>query len=176
MFRYSITLMVICIVSALVLTATYKITAPIIAQAQQQRQQGDALMLILPQATSFEGKTIDGMDYYQGNAKGRLVGYILRVKTQGYADTIDMMVGIDLEGDITGMSVLDQQETPGLGANITEIRRGEDKPWFLKQFEGKYAKRLSLDNIDAITGATITTKAVINGVKEAVEKFSEKTL
>ena len=85
-----------------------------------------------------------------------------------------MLVGIDLKGKIVGINVTSQNETPGLGARVTETKPGEDRSWFLKQFEGKSASSLSLNNIDAITAATITSEAVINGVREQVTEFLSK--
>jgi electron transport complex protein RnfG len=73
---------------------------------------------------------------------------------------------------------LSQQETPGLGARIVEVRPGGEKPWFTSQFEGKSGDELRLKKdgggIDAITGATISSRAVAGGVYNAAgELFAE---
>jgi Predicted NADH:ubiquinone oxidoreductase, subunit RnfG len=85
-----------------------------------------------------------------------------------------MLVGFDFKGEIKGIKILSQEETPGLGAKIDEIKFGEKKPWFLQQFEGRLAGELDLRDIQAITGATISSKAVLEGVKNSVSDFLEK--
>lgn len=92
-------------------------------------------------------------------------GTAVAVSPRGYSGPIDMLVGIDPQGKVKGLKILNQRETPGLGANIT-------KPGFLRQFVGKSAKD-SIEpkkDIDAITGATISSRAVCRGVREALGK------
>jgi electron transport complex protein RnfG len=92
-------------------------------------------------------------------------GKAIAVSPRGYSSAINLLVGVDARGKVIGIKVLSQQETPGLGANIV-------RPEFLKQFIGKSARDPIEANkdIDAITGATISTRAVCSGVKEAIEK------
>lgn len=107
-------------------------------------------------------------------------GYIFIARGTGYSSTIETMVGIDIDGKINGVKILFQQETPGLGVKIEEIRRGETEPWFTKQFKGKTA----VDNmgitrdggdLDAVTGATISSRAVINSINRGIAEL-EKTI
>ena len=106
------------------------------------------------------------------------VGSVLPASGKGYSSTIEMVVGVDLAGALTGISIVSQQETPGLGAKITEVRYGESEPWFQMQFKGKTCSQLSLDkdggDIDGITGATISSRAVTYGVRSALEKLEAK--
>jgi len=175
-FRQVFVLVLICVVSAASLAMVYRITAPLIAEAEEKKESGEALMVILPQADSFERRQAGEMEYFEGYKDGRRIGYILKATASGYAGDINMLVGLDLDYEITGISVLEHQETPGLGANLTEIKSGEDSPWFLRQLERRHALGLRLENVQAITGATITSKAVVEGIREAVEAFREKAI
>jgi electron transport complex protein RnfG len=169
-FRYGIILMVICLISALVLSVTYRFTQVKIRIQIVEEEMG-ALRQIFPAADDFKQDSMYGQDYYRAEADGKLIGYVVKVRAQGYASDIDMLVGVDSRGDITGIKVTKQNETPGLGAKIVEIKPGEEKPWFLRQFEGKKAKDLNLKNIDAITAATVTSKAIIKAIKEQITIF-----
>ena len=91
------------------------------------------------------------------------------------------MVGITDDGTIQGIKILSQNETPGLGSNIDEVvedktvwtafskeeKGATPKPWFQEQFRGKSIN--NLDQIETITGATISSAAVIVSIKEKVE-------
>ena len=106
------------------------------------------------------------------------VGCVFLASGKGYSSTIEIVVGVDLSGTLTGISIVSQQETPGLGAKITEVRYGESEPWFQMQFKGKTRSQLSVDKdggaIDGITGATISSRAVTDGVRSALEKLEAK--
>jgi Na+-translocating ferredoxin:NAD+ oxidoreductase subunit G len=93
-------------------------------------------------------------------------GKAVQVTVPGYHGQISMMVGIDDRGKVRGVKILSQQETAGLGAGIV-------KPDFLRQFNGKSAADPleAKKDIDALTGATISSRAVCHGVKDALEKF-----
>ena len=86
------------------------------------------------------------------------------------------MVGIDLKGTIQGITILEKRETPGLGAKITERKYGEKDPWFLNQFKGKQAVDLDFPKINAITGATVSSYAVMSAVRSTIHEFMENIL
>jgi electron transport complex protein RnfG len=173
MIRYGIILLTICLCASLVLSFTHKVTQ---AKIEEQLTEGEkkALDEVFPEANSFEDKDLNGKTYYVAKKDGRDLGYVIKAEAKGYSSTIVMMVGFDQAGVIKGLEVLSQQETPGLGAKITEVKAGEDRPWFLRQFAGKKAEDLNLTNIQAITAATITSSAVIDAVKNSVEEFLKK--
>jgi len=173
MVTYGVILSAICLIAALVLAFTYQITNPIII-AHAEEEERSALRAVLPDAVSFRARQIDGMEYYEALAKDRLIGYCIKVVGHGYAGRIEMLMGIDSAGRIQGVKVLSHQETPGLGANITEIKMGDKDPWFLQQFIGKNARNVTLKDIDAITAATITSSAVVTAIKEAANEFFSK--
>ena len=162
--------MTICLAASLVLAATYKLTAPAI-EAQKTSQERQALKDVLTQADRFKELHAGRFDYYEGLKDKISVGYILKARAKGYSGNIDMLVAIDANGTIQAIEVLSHQETPGLGSRITEIKQGDKKPWFLEQFKGKFAAGLKMPDIQAISGATISSAAVLEAVKKEAEDF-----
>jgi len=173
MLRFTITLTVICIAAALTLGITYSATSPLIA-AQKEKETSQALQKVLPGADEYQKRSIDGIGYYEGRSGSALTGYAIFTEAQGYAGKIETLVGIDRRGKITGLEILAQSETPGLGARCVEVKYGQDRPWFPAQFKGRSASELDINNIETITGATITSKAIASSVSEQIESFLEK--
>jgi len=174
MAKFGLILGIICLIATLVLALTYEVTRPKIIEQLRQEEQA-ALKKIIPDADSFELKTLDGVEYFEAMKGSDLIGYCLKVTGSGYSGYMRIIVGIDPNGVIRGVSVLEHQETPGLGSKITEVRPDETEPWFLKQFKGKSAKAVAVKkNIDAITGATISSKAVTDAIRDAVDIFLKK--
>ena len=147
-------------------------TAPKIA-AQKQKEFSEGLLYVLPECEN--GVILHeqaGNDiYYLGYANNDttdLTGYAFSCFDKGYSSTIWTLVGVDTAGLIKKIKVLDQKETPGLGTRCAEIKSGEDTPWWQRQFQGKKATEVSLDkdqgDIVSITGATITSRAITDGI------------
>lgn len=169
--RFGLILGIICLAATLVLAVTYEITKPRIEE-QRRLEEERALKDIMPDASSFEAKTAGDIEYFEAHKDGSLAGYCLKVTGSGYGGYMHMIVGIDTNGMIKGLSILEHQETPGLGSKINEVRPGEKVPYFLRQFRGKQARTVRVGGgIDAITGATISSEAVTDAVREAVDKF-----
>ncbi len=171
----SLSLFVICAASAFSLSFVYRMVAPSIA-AQAREEKEKALHYLIPDCEQYPEKSYTASTgkkkiYYEARKAGALKGYIIDVEAKGYGGPIDMMVGVDAQGTIQGIYVLSQQETPGLGDRVREVKQGETKPWFLKQFEGRKPSSLDIRSIDTITGATITSKGVLDGVKTQTEEF-----
>jgi len=172
--KFGIILGSICLIATLVLAVTYEVTKPKI-EAQRKAEEESALKMVMPEAESFVEKNIDGIDYFDALKGTSLIGYCIKITGNGYNGYIRMIVGIDRQGMIKGLEILEQAETPGLGSRITEVRPGEKEAYFLKQFKGKLAENLAIKkNIDAITGATITSKSVADAVKKTVTEFLSK--
>ncbi len=160
--KLGLTLMIITMIATIALSITNEATKDKIKK-QSELQLEKSLVELFPLADYFE-ETEDYFDTYQNS---KFIGRILKAEAQGYSSTINLLVGINLENRITGISVLSQLETPGLGANIEKIE-------FLNQFIGKSSNEVLLTkdngNIDGITGATISSRAVTEAVKAMVEK------
>lgn len=164
--RLSLSLLIISAVAALILAVVNALTAgPIAEYAAQKRQ--EAMESVMPGANVFselyvEDETIIGITgAYSGT---RFKGYCVEVSVSGFGGPIQMMVGVDYGGAVTGTVILDHTETAGLGAKAEE-------PEFLNQYtgmSGTVTVTYGSNSIDAITGATITSKAVTEGINTAL--------
>ena len=167
--RLALTLLIITAVVAAALAGVNSVTAPVIAALNEQKTQ-QAIEVVLPGG----GQEIDAPAVDMGVAIGKVYkgenGYAVEVKPSGFDNTITMMVGIDFEGTVLGISIVDHSETAGLGAvAAANTSKGEQ---FRAQFVGTSgsvgtAKR-GTGTLDAITGATITSEAVCTGVNAAL--------
>lgn len=174
LIKFGLILGVICLAATLILAVTYEITKPKIEE-QLKTEEHNALRSIMPSADSFSEKVLDGTEYFEALKGKTVVGYCVRVTGSGYSGYIRMIAGVDLNGTIQGVAVLEHSETPGLGAKINEIKPGESEPWFLKQFKGKNARVIAVKkDIDAITGATISSKAVTDAIHKTVDDLLSK--
>ncbi len=161
-------LFLIAAVAGLALGMTNKITAGAIAE-QQVKAAETARRAVVPQAERFTELTApEGLkDAFAGyDANGKLVGKTGTIVTKGYGGEIEITVGVDNDGVITGISVGGSSfsETAGLGARSKEA-------WFAEQYIGKespIALKKDGGEIDAITSATITSRAVTKAVNSAV--------
>ncbi len=167
-------LLLITVVAAVCLGFVYNITKEPI-EMQKQTAKAESMKTLLPDASEFkdEIKPEDGslvQEITTGYANGDINGYVLLVAPKGYAGSIEMLVGIDTEGVLTGISIVNHSETPGLGANC-------ENDSFKNQFVGKSGLinvtkgEPGADEIQALTSATITSKAVTAGVNEALDYF-----
>ena len=174
---------IVTVIAAGVLGAVNHVTKPRIEE-QRRLELERALLAALPKADPraivpvYEG---DEVAYYVGYANPdttELVGYAIVARGTGYSSEIQTMVGVDTTGQIIGIKILYQLETPGLGSKIEEIRYGEKDPWFQRQFIGKRASQLMVDKdggeIVSVTGATISSRAVTNSVRKAIQELEKK--
>lgn len=163
------TLGVFCVVSAGLLAYVFLLTMPQI-EANAKATFESSLREVLPGAATFKAltKPEEKTQIYEGCAGEKRVGLAVKLAPRGYAGEIDMLVGVDPELRVKGMKILNQRETPGLGANVL-------KPKFIGQFIGKGTGDAlePKKDVDALTGATISTRAVAEGVKAAL-RSSEK--
>ena len=108
---------------------------------------------------------------YQAQSGGQPVGYAINVEASGSQGTISMMVGIDMDGAVTGVSIVTNSETSGIGSKVMSNEPLTNGTRVLDQFIGKSAADGVLSvgsNVDAITGATVSTKGVTTGVNAAL--------
>ena len=108
---------------------------------------------------------------YAVEAGGAAAGHALKIVASGSQGSIEMMVGLDAEGAVTGVSVVKNSETAGIGSKVMENEPNTKGVGVLDQFIGKSAADGALNvgsNVDAITGATVSTKGVTTGVNAAI--------
>lgn len=174
MVKFGLILGAICLAATLVLAFTYEVTKPKI-DAAMKAEEDAALKTIMPEADSFKSGALDGIGYFEALKGSAVIGYCIKVTGSGYGGYMRIIVGIDASGMIKGVRILEHQETPGLGSKINETRPGEDEPYFLRQFKGKNAATVAVNkDIDAIAGATISSKAVTDAINRTVAEFMEK--
>ena len=172
-----VVLVLICAVMSGLLAVTNNITAPII-DAAEKAANAAARLEVLPQANDFNENTedfneitgVEGLpDAVTGVFKANNgAGYTFSIVAQGYGGkgTLKMAVGIDMDGKITGVKVLDHKETAGLGSKI------KTDASFYGQFPGKDAGYVSdIKNIDTISGATRSSNFYRLALTYAFEAF-----
>ena len=180
MFKLGLNLLIISAIAALLLAFTNNVTADTIAKRNEQAN-AEARKLVLESAQDFEDAKTDNSKgvkvseiYEAKDASGNTVGYTLKVLPSGYGGTIELMVGIDsANGQVSGINIVSNSETAGLGAKATD-------PEFSDQYKGKPLEELSVlkngtpgdTEIKAISGSTITSTAVTNGVDAAIEVYN----
>lgn len=172
----TLSLFLICFVTALLLSLTNHVTVDRIAELQRKAAE-ETRKQVLSSASVFEEETLeDGTAYYIGkDADGNTIGYVFTTAKSGYGGPVTVMSGFDADGVITGVKVIDCSETAGLG-----LKAKED--WFTDRYTGKtgalkVAKNAANaeDEILAITGATVTSTAVTDAVNQARVYFETIT-
>lgn len=172
----TVSLFVICLVVTALLAVTNMLTAPQIQKLSKETEDKTKAE-VLASADEFSDTltvSADGKDYtyYEGTASGDTIGYVFKTSAKGYGGDIDLMVGIDTSGKVTGVSILSISETAGLGMNA----KNES---FINQYIGKsgtigVSKNGASDTeIQALTGATITSKAVTSAVNTVLSLYSQ---
>ncbi len=175
-------MLVTCIVSATALTFTYTLTRERIAD-QIRAAEERAITAVLPSADDFDSATTDVVSraseaagetpvtavFVARDASGAEIGWAIRVSPRGYGGPMDMVVGLDRDGKVTGASIITQNETPGLGTKILT------EPGFLDQFAGWDGTDIdkASKEFDAISGATRSSNGVRKGVIAAGHVYSD---
>ena len=168
-----ITLFIITAVTGIILGIVHDITLEPI-RVTQEKLRTEALQGALPEAEKFRTVELaDGAeaiikDVQEGVSGGNTAGYCIIVAPRGYAGPIELVAGITNDGNLRAIRIMNQSETPGLGAKSA-------LPDFYEQF--KDAARITVvkrdpaspGEIKAISGATITSNGVTNGVNAALE-------
>ncbi len=173
----TVSLFLICLFVTALLALTNNVTADKITENEENNKQA-SMRTVLPDAAEFE--EIEAEVLYLGKDKdGNPVGYAISTATQGYGGQVKVMTGIGTDGKIVGVDVFyNDDETPGLGKNTSNEA-------FRDQYKGltvDTAIVVSKDNtagnaqeVDAVTSATISSRAVTKAVNEACEKYREYT-
>lgn len=167
-------LFIITALVAFLLAAVNHITEPVIAK-NLEKEQIEARKAVLPEADAFDAVAYSDAEkgitaVFQGKKGETAVGYCVQVSSQGYGGAIEMLVGIDTLHRVQSVTIVSMSETAGLGAKAQE-------EGFLEQYAGKSSKtpisviksgQPDVNEIVAISGATVTSRAVTNGVNAAL--------
>ena len=177
--KLTVTLFVTCVIVAGLLGLVNSVTEGPIAEKNKTKTAA-AIQEVLPEmegspavveltdemtaAASGAGATIT--EAYEAQAGGSVSGYALKIVASGSQGNIEMMVGVDAEGAVTGVSIVKNSETSGIGSKVMSNENG-----VLDQFIGKSAADGTLSvgkNVDAISGATVSSRGVTTGVNAAL--------
>ncbi len=200
MMKDALILFEITLIAGLVLGVVYQVTKePIAAQAEKARQ--EACKEVFADATSFEGLKVtvasdteaesefntprsaqwtemgfEGVDIGDVmtalDESGAVLGYVITVNDhEGYAGDIEFMMGVRNDGTLNGISLLSISETAGLGMRAEEVLKPQFVNKQAESFEYVKSGAMGENQIDAISGATITTHAVTNGVNAGLHYF-----
>lgn len=175
MKKMIIVLTVVSLLSGFILAFVFNFFSPLI-EKNQKKALDDSLRYVLPEVDKIEKIKTDKMDIYKGLDKSKkVVAYAILVIGGGYQGTIKLLVSVTPDfKKIIKINVLEEVETPGLGARIEE-------EWFKKQFEGlnatipiSYVKNIephkSQNQVKAISGATISSRSVVNTINERMKE------
>ena len=178
--KLTVTLLVTCIIVAGLLGLVNGVTAGPIAQINQQKTE-QAMAQVVSDPSSFQAvaelpqAAVDAATAAGGTLTelydGQGAGYVLKVVASGSQGNIEMMVGVDGDGVVTGVSIVDNSETAGIGSTLLETEPLASGTGVLDQFAGKSAADGTLavgTNVEAITGATVSTRGVTTGVNAAL--------
>ncbi|MBQ2797103.1 MAG: RnfABCDGE type electron transport complex subunit G [Tidjanibacter sp.] len=172
-------LFVICLVASGAVALVNNVTAEPIAKAQAQKVVA-ALKAVLPEFDNTpEAATVEGFEgvYYEAKSGDQTVGYAFEsTSPNGFNGNVKLMVGFAVDGTIVNIEVLEQAETPGLGTNMTVADNV-----LLLSFRGKQAADVNMTvkkdggDVDALTAATISSRAYTDAVARAYAAFKSVT-
>ncbi len=175
MLMPAIVLTSISVIIAGILAITNNFTAPVIAK-NSEKATNDALSVVVPSALEFkivekdEESTNENDIYIAYSDDGKETGYAVSVSPLGFGGNIDIIVGFSLDKTITGVEIVNSSETPGLGSKASDK---EFKEQFLdKKPPLNVVKNEGENTISAISGATITSKAVTSGINTAMTELN----
>ena len=184
--KLTVTLLITCVVVAGLLGGVNAITKDKIAAINWEKTvQAMKAVVADPDATTFsdamdktaemEAACLAGgatlQDVYEVQVGGQAAGYAIKVSASGSQGAIEMMVGVDGEGAVTGVSIVKHSETSGIGTKVADNEPNKAGVGMLSQFEGMSAADGTLavgTNVDAVSGATVSSRGVTAGVNAAL--------
>lgn len=175
-----LSLTLVALVTAALLGGMYVLTEePIRLSKENKQMQAKVEVLPVQEGVSFaEAEDHDGVMVYRAYVGEEFVGAAVETfDPNGFNGRFSLMIGFDKEGQITGYKVLEQNETPGLGANMVEwFRTDKGKQNIIGLDPAKTNMKVSKDggDVDAITAATITSRAFLRAVERAYKAYADQ--
>ncbi|MDO5089583.1 MAG: FMN-binding protein [Leptotrichiaceae bacterium] len=162
----SLFLAIVSIVSAFVLSITNSLTKETIKNASIAKQ-NRKLETMFNKNTKFTEETVSGNSeiietIFKAEENGKISGYIYSIKTKGYGGKIRFLLAVTPDGKYKAFNSLEHNETPGFGTKMDE-----------ETYKSQFEKKSISDDIDGISGATVTSKGLDKGIKEAVMHFEK---
>lgn len=153
--------------------------SPIIEQNKLSESQAKVPSLVKGAVRGGKRETVNGQVVFAGlDADGKIVGWVVSGGGRGFADRIELLIGLDAKAErITGLYVLDQKETPGLGNKIENANF--QQPFFAGTLQADKPVRATKvtpagNEVKAVTGATISSESVCGIVNETIQKVREE--
>lgn len=184
MIKDAVVLFAITLISGLLLGVVYEVTKePIAVQKALRKNRAckevfqdannfEALELSVPETGEKVSATINDVSVALAE-DGTALGYVLDITThEGYNGNIQFTMGVRMDGTVNGISLLSIAETPGLGMQAEEVLKPQFAGKHVTSFTYTKTGAMSPDQIDAISGATVTTNAMVNGVNTGLEFFN----
>lgn len=181
-FNMFLTLLVVTLVASAALGFVYEFTRAPIQKARMEKKK-QAIAAVLP---DFDNQPLeelrkvpmpngeDSLEFYPVKKGGKLLGIAIKTSSiKGYSGEIQLMVGFKADGKINNISVLSHKETPGLGSKMGEEKF---KNQFINQNPETYNMKVIKDGgeVDAISGATISSRAFCEAVQIAYDAFQQE--
>jgi len=169
-FRLMGTLTGICLAVALLLGIVNQVTKPRIDAIQKAKQEA-AMAQVLPadEYVAWEGKLPDHvLSLYRAKTGGEDIGWVAETSTSGSQGLIQMMVGVDMEGKVTGVSVVSHSETPNIGTKVVDDQSVLDRFIGMSHAGGEITVNSGANRFDGISGATYSSRGVAAGVNAAL--------
>lgn len=165
--KLSLILLIFCAVASGILAYVNTLTAPVISQ-RKAREAVETREALIPGASFTEAQTATGETYFVASnpETQEILGYTFVAAETGYSSTVQTMVGVDKDFKVLAIKVIDQAETPGLGANCTNDS-------FTAQFSGMSLEQLAVDKdggqVVSLSGATITSRCIANSIRNRIQ-------
>ncbi len=176
-----ITLFLVSAIAALALGGVYTVTKEPIALAKKKKLEA-AIKTVLPEFDSIEtvkvglGEGSDSLTYYIASMNNEVIGTAIKTYTMmGFSGKIELMVGFLKDGTINNTAVVSHKETPGLGDKM-DVAKSDFPLQFMGKNPSVYALEVTKDggDVDAITAATITSRAFCDAVQRAYDSYDNK--
>ena len=173
----AVVLTVITLIAAGALASVYTLTEEPIHLAKEQKKE-QAIKDVLPPYTRLEEPdTINGLTIVRAYNENTFIGAAVESSTNGFGGTIKIMVGFDYDGKIINYSVLEQSETPDLGTKMVDwfkTNKGHQDIRNINPSTVNFTVNKDGGDIDAITAATISSRAFLKAINEAYAAYAEK--
>lgn len=156
-------LVLVCLLAGIILSSANLLTAPVIA-ANEEAANNLTYQAALPEADSFTPVDCDIVGVTAVLRADNGAGWVITAQARGYGGQVPAAVAFSNDGTITKVIMMSNDETPGLGQKVTEES-------FSGQFAGMPAEAFTIDDIDAVSGATISSRAAVSALNLAIEAF-----
>lgn len=167
--KLTLTLLGICVVVALLLGLVNHVTEPVITAKKAEKTK--AAMAQVLAADSYEPVDTDAANVtalYKAMTGGEQSGYVAEVASSGFGGVISMVVGVDMNGVVTGVAVTDHAETANVGTKVVGDQSVLDRFVGMSYGEGGITVNSGSNRFDGVTGATVSSKGVTAGINAAL--------